>query len=366
MNAPFPFGFPLPTGFYLTMYVVTLVIHVVFMNYVLAGSAWLAVAGMFPGRNRGQLADSPISRVLRDWMPFAVSAAITAGVAPLLFIQILYMENFYTANLLLFHRWMAIVPVLIVGFYLTYLFKSKTIGAWPGWSRVLVGLAMFGCFLFAGLSWTENHLLALDRSNWPGFYGSGSIIYRNPDILPRLAMWTAGAFPAMATLVGWQLLSTGDEMASRDAASESAAASARMLALLAVIGLIIAAGFAALYFFLLPAALRETLLGPLNFPYLIAAGIGALAQCAAWHLVFHGRRPTRPLLALASAGLALTLFGMTVARETLRLGTIDIEKLYPQHAATSEKGGLIVFLAFFVINAVLIAWCLKLVRRRGE
>ena len=42
MELPFPFGFPIPTAFYLTLFVVTLVLHVLFMNYVLAGTAWLA------------------------------------------------------------------------------------------------------------------------------------------------------------------------------------------------------------------------------------------------------------------------------------------------------------------------------------
>ena len=39
MDTPFPFGLPLPTAFYLTVYVLTLMIHVVFMNYVHAGPA---------------------------------------------------------------------------------------------------------------------------------------------------------------------------------------------------------------------------------------------------------------------------------------------------------------------------------------
>lgn len=42
MDTTFPFGFPLATAFYLTLLDVTLVLHVLFMNYVLAGIAWLA------------------------------------------------------------------------------------------------------------------------------------------------------------------------------------------------------------------------------------------------------------------------------------------------------------------------------------
>ena len=50
METPFPFGLPFPTAFYLTLYLLTLMIHIVFMNYVLAGSAYLAVHTVMHGR----------------------------------------------------------------------------------------------------------------------------------------------------------------------------------------------------------------------------------------------------------------------------------------------------------------------------
>ena len=110
MDTLFPFGFPFATSFYLTAYVLTLVLHVVFMNYVFAGSAYLAVVAVFQGKEAADPATSRLSTVLRDWMPAMLSGAITAGIAPLLFLQILYQRNHYVANLLLFHRWMALLP----------------------------------------------------------------------------------------------------------------------------------------------------------------------------------------------------------------------------------------------------------------
>ena len=46
MERMFPLGFPLATGFYLSFYVLTLAIHVLFMNYVLAGTGYLALASL--------------------------------------------------------------------------------------------------------------------------------------------------------------------------------------------------------------------------------------------------------------------------------------------------------------------------------
>ena len=53
-------------------------------------------------------------------------SSLTTGVAPLLFVQVLYGHFFYTANILLGWRWLAILGVLIVGFYAVYLLDGTT------------------------------------------------------------------------------------------------------------------------------------------------------------------------------------------------------------------------------------------------
>jgi hypothetical protein len=77
----FPFGFESHLSFYLVVYVLTLVVHVLLMAYVLAGSLWLSWVTLFPGNDSIPRTKQPLSRILRDWMPFALSGAITAGVA---------------------------------------------------------------------------------------------------------------------------------------------------------------------------------------------------------------------------------------------------------------------------------------------
>ncbi len=127
MDRMFPFGFESHLSFYLVVYVLTLVVHVFLMAYVLAGSLWLSWVTLFPGSDSIPRTKQPLARILRDWMPFALSGAITAGVAPLLFVQILYRQQFYSANLLLGWRWMVVIPVLVSAFYLLYIVKSKVV-----------------------------------------------------------------------------------------------------------------------------------------------------------------------------------------------------------------------------------------------
>lgn len=361
MQPPFPFGYPAPTAFYLTLYVLTLVIHVVTMNYVLAGSAWLAAMRCRP---RLDADADPAVRLLSDWMPLMLSAAITAGIAPLLFIQILYRTQFYTANLLLFHRWMAILPVLIVVFYLLYLIrKPATLAGRPGLRRWLT-VAVFLGFGFIGWSWTENHLLSLQSQEvWSAEFVRSGLVYWTAELPPRLATWFCGSFPVLAVWLLWQFRWTG---VTDDAPDEAAARreSARRLTRAALVMLGLAALFAGLYVRMLPAPDRGMFLSPLTLPWVGAASLGVSLQAVALWRMRALDRYDGDWLWLATAGVLLGTLGIAVLRESLRLARLDLPALVPRHAEAYAIEGFGVFAAFLVVNTLLVAWCIRLTRTR--
>ena len=357
MDRVFPFGFPFPTAFYLTLYVVTLVIHVVFMNYVLAGGGYLAVGSFLGSRRDANNATGDATSILRDWMPFAVSATITAGVAPLLFLQILYQRDFYSANLLLFHRWMSIVPVLIVGFYLSYLYKGRTIGHRSAVWRTVIGVVAFACYFFTAYSWTENHLLSQRRDIWPVFYASERMMYFTPSLWLRLGLWVSGSVATMVTIVSWQL------WFARRHGGDVREGEARRAATLALCGIGVSVACAAAYTAALGDGVFKVVTGALGAPYLVAAMVGLAVQAAVWIAQRRSQEFRGGFLAFASAGALLSIIGMTVVREAIRLAGTDVATLYPQHAADLSVGGLPVFLAFFAINAVVVGLCFRLVHR---
>ena len=351
---------PAATLGYLLLYLATLVIHVVFMGYVLAGSAYLA--GVVTLR-RDHTPD-PFEPLLREWLPFMLSLAITAGVAPLLFIQILYRPQFYTANLLLFHRWMAVVPVLIVAFYLLYLLKVRWGASRSPLVSPAIGLVAAGCFVFIAWSWTENHLLSLaDQQVWSDQYVSRSWVYRSSQVLPRLGIWFFGTFPILAVWLGWQawwqMPAGGTDPLAED--HRSAELAARRGAVIGLAGLALALICAVLYAIMLPAEHRAAL-SPA--PLLIAWGIAAVGLIVAavlfvrqWRI---GRLGLLPLM-LQSLALIGAIAGVAWLREALRLHVVDVAALADTHAAAADVGGRWVFAAFLVINAVLIGWCVRAV-----
>jgi len=352
----FPFDYPAATAAYLAWYVVTLVLHVMPMNYVLAGSTYLACLGVWETIVGPSERQRPIAALLRDWMPFALGVTITAGVAPLLFLQILYRREFYTANLLLFNRWMAILPVLIVAFYLLYLQKSKRWAAWPAAARAGVSVGIVVCFAFVAWSWTENHLLSLqDQDEWSSQYVGGRWFYFSAELMPRLTVWYVGAFPAVALTVGGQLLLAGR--------ADQTSGPARTLALSAVSGLIGAGLAAAVYFGLLPEDVRSRLLQPDAVGFGLAAVGGVAVEVAAWIGVWRAGRLTAATWTIAAVGLVAATFFATLLREVRRTASIDLVHHADRHASAAEIGGLGVFLVFFVVNTLIIVGLIITIRR---
>lgn len=354
MNVPFPFGLPFGAAFYFVLYVVTLVLHFAFAQYVVAGSWRLATATLLSKKKE----HGPAVEVLRDWLPSMLGGAITLGVAPLLFLQLLYQKNFYTANLLLSFRWLAVLPALIIGAYLLYLLKAAPVRTGPVVVRRVAAVAAFLCFLFTALSWTENHLLSLRPEKWAEFYASNRMVYHEEaGLWPRLATWLAAALPTMAVMVYWQL------WYARRRGREVPAVEARRLSTTALSGLIFTVLFAGTYFSALDEQTRQVFTEPFAGPYLVIAVFGLAVQFVAW-LVLRGGAFRAGWALVASAGVFATLLGGVVLREAVRLDAVPLGLRDP--ARVRSVGTLAAFLFFFVLNAALIAWCFVLVRRGGR
>lgn len=158
-----PLPLPAPPWFLWTLLIVTFVVHVMAMNLVLGGSIIAAVA-----RLRGSDDESKLARSMGKLMPTLVATAITFGVAPLLFVQALYGHLFFTSSVLMAWFWWAVVPILIVAYYGTYLlsFRGEKLGRSAGWIAGLVAL------LFAGIGfiYTNNMTLMLRADRFLPMY----------------------------------------------------------------------------------------------------------------------------------------------------------------------------------------------------
>lgn len=379
MNSPFPFGFPPATAWYLFLYVATFCLHAILMSYVFAGTFFVLVQSCFSTSNES---DQPsLTDTLRDWLPLFLSAAITAGVAPLLFIQILYRDSFYTANLLLFHRWMSILPVLIVGFYLLYVLKTSWFSRQGVAVKVPIALATLACFAFTGWSWTENHLLSLQGEDvWVDHYESQAMTFFTPEMIPRLLLILAATFPTLSVWLAWQRKwgignsnnqwVAGEERSEPPETEQLGANSIRpqprdvnSLMIMAVAGLVVCGISCIVYLSMMDASARKLIFGWMTLPYVIFAVMGGLLQIYAWFVSYKSQTVGLLKLALMTFGVLCMWLGIGVAREAIRIAYIDIGLMSEHHQDAATKGGVVVFLVFAVLNTAIIGFCIGMVRR---
>jgi hypothetical protein len=361
MRAPFPFELPPATLFYVVLYLLTFVLHVVFMHYVVAGSLYVFFAAAIPIRGAAPRTEQPLVAILRDWLPFVLSAAITAGVAPLLFVQVLYRKHFYSANLLLGWRWMLIVPVLVIGFYLLYLLKTRLAITSAWWLRVLIAAGAVICFLFIGMSWSVNHLISLRGDQWPSVYLTRELPFSMTTLLPRVGIWLAGSFATMAAVAGWQLLAKRPPSASQDEQPDWECGEVRRLTMLSWCS-VAAALSCAIAYVLLDSSIRRAAFGSEGLGYTIAVFVGAVLQVLGWWMQRRTKRLHSSGMTFVSVGILFALLGTAAVREIHRLNLVQATDTVAYHIRAAQIGGFEVFLIFAVVNIGLVALCVRLVR----
>ena len=358
MSDIFPFALETSLSFYLIVYALTWGLHVVFMTYVLAGSWFLAWATLFPGTAQPDRTQQPLARILREWLPFMLSGAITAGVAPLLFVQIIYRQGFYTANLLLGWRWLMVVPVLVVAFYLLYLMKSKLISDWSFAARCGLAVGIAGSFLFVAFCWTTNHLLQIEQDRWSQVYESGHLFSSVGAVAARLLTWVAAAFPVMAIQGGWQLVyfrkRNGWDLTACNSESTPLAVMS-----LSALGLATASG--TVYSRFLAADVLNDIVGPAGRMWLMLVIGGVILQAVGWFFQLKTRCFCSRRMLLVTVGGLLMLLGLAFLREMVRMASVDLNQVTDNTQAAAQVGGFGLFLLFTVVNTALIVVCIRLV-----
>jgi len=115
---PSPDTIPAPWGFFELLLILTFFTHLVFMNAML-GSAIIALI-----REMRTPPDAPPPCLdIASKLPYTIAFAVNFGVAPLLFLQVLYGHFIYTSSILMGAYWLSIIGLLILAYYSAYLYK---------------------------------------------------------------------------------------------------------------------------------------------------------------------------------------------------------------------------------------------------
>ena len=186
-----PLPLPAPAWLLWALLLLTFFLHLLAMNAVLGGSIISAVALTRRSSDHHRRLASSIGKV----MPSLVAAAVTFGVAPLLFLQALYGRLMFTSSILMGWVWLSVIPILILAYYGTYL-----IAFYPErFRRVLpwIGGIAAAFFLTIAFIYVNNMSLALRPAIFlPMFIENArgtQLNVRDVTFLPRYLHMVLGA-----------------------------------------------------------------------------------------------------------------------------------------------------------------------------
>lgn len=352
-------GFPnLPAPPLLLDHLLALVfiVHVLFMNYVIAApfiASWYLLIQGGKGAQRAKWITAPL--------PVAFTFTVTFGVAPLLFMQTLYGKFFYTANIMLGGRWLAVVFVIIAAFYLSYIVNHRL--AKSGSSPTLSGLLILltGLLVWSvGFIMTWNYFLSVSTGQWPALLENPLKVAASASFPPRILHMLVGSFAVaglwMVMIAKWHGKREGDSEELGKLSSQGVLISASATLMQIIIGI--------WYLLRLPAGAWDKLFSG-SIPGIVwmigvAGGLlllGILITAAIY--------PKRPNLTNFAVGLlAVTLIGMVAGRGVVRLHDLGREFSLRTLPYTVQTGPMLIFFVLLVIALLLVIYMLRLIWRK--
>lgn len=332
MNLPDYQYLPAPFGLINALHLLTLTLHFAAMNFVVGGVVAVLWAG-FDGRG-----EHPVVQRFVGLFPTAMAATVTLGVAPLLFLQLVYPHQVYAASIISAWYWLAVIGAVITGYYLLYGAALSTASG-SGRRRLLLFAALI-CLLYVSLAYSSVFSLAERPGLMKQLYAADpSGRTWNPDAGAYAFRWLHMILGAV-TVGGFFVGLLGKDDAGGFRAGRNLFLWGMVLAALAGFG----------YLFSLGPHLRSLMRSPaiwtLNISIVLAAG--------ALHFFF--RRRFVPAAAL----LFISLLLMVYTRHALRL--LQLETAYnPASVRVAPQWSpFLLFLACFVLALGVVAWILRL------
>jgi hypothetical protein len=202
---------PLPAPYWVLklLLLVTFYLHILAMNFLMGGAV-LALLGKWRSRNR-EYAIRSFFDVGRK-LPALVAATITLGIAPLLFVQVLYGQFFYTSSIVMAWPWLMVLVLLTIAYYGFYIvsYQDERHSGRAGWIMLLSFVLIFAI----GFLFSNNLTLSQTPSRWAAKYfgdrAGWNLNLSEPTLIPRyLHFFTAavavgGLFLVLMAFARWK------------------------------------------------------------------------------------------------------------------------------------------------------------------
>ncbi len=185
---PVPDAIPVHWFWLHLLLTVTTFFHFVAMNIML-GTGFIAFSLPFW---RGDDV-MPLNTHIAKTLPYSIAFTINFGVAPLLFLQVLYGQFFYTSSILMGVYWLSIFGILIVSYYAAYIYRL--VDDRGGMGRLYIAAVVL-LLLGVSLLFSNNVSIMQMPEVWAGYFSDragGMLNFSDPALLPRYLHFMASA-----------------------------------------------------------------------------------------------------------------------------------------------------------------------------
>ena len=314
------------------LHLLTFTLHIVAMNFLLGGVIIVLQAAV-----RRQWDDPTLARFARLF-PSATAATVSLGVAPLLFLQLVFPRQMYAAAAVSGWFWMGVIAAVIMAYYALYRasFQAQAKG---GVNKLALAVALVG-LLYVSLVYSSVFSMAEQPDQIRDLYAHNQTgLVWNPAVGDYGLRWlhmVLGAVTVGGFFVG---------LIGRD--DPRVFATGRTF----FVGGMVAVALAGMAYLL---SLQDWLSAFMHTPAITAMSIGILLSLGSLHFFF--KKKFWP----AGAMLFVSMLTMVYARHTVRL-----LKLAPQFDPASWRvapqwSPFLMFLVCFVVMLVVLVWMLRL------
>lgn len=320
---------------------ITFFLHIVVMNIML-GSSIIAMVNQV--RNKGDLG---LCKDISKKLPYTIAFAVNFGVAPLLFVQVLYGHFIYTSSVLMAVYWLSIIALLIIAYYLAYIYNMNFERLGANRTAVITFVALILSTI--GFFFVNNMTMLQNPESWTRYFDSrgGMLLHLNdPTVIPRYLHFVLSAIAVSGMALA--LLNTYRQSKGVAGAEEGIKQGT------AWYGYATMANFGVGFWFfgMLPKDTYSlsTLPGAL-FAIFLLVGIVA----AVYSVIMAMSQRVLPAL----YSLIGTLFAMIIARDFSRAGYLRDYFSPGDLTVVPQYSPLLCFLLLFVAGLVLIGWMLN-------
>ena len=345
---------PLPAPLWLLKFLLifTFILHIIPMNFALGGGFMAAIChtlGKWKKDQRYLLLAGALSKII----PYSIAATITFGVAPLLFLQLIYGQFFYTSSILMAWPWLSIIVLLILGYYGFYrcyfhVQKKESVPLWLPWTSALL-------FLVIGFLYTRNLVLMLTPEKWQEIYVASPygthLDIQDATVIPRFLHFFIASLALSGILVVFYGL--WKKKGNTEQGKWAIRFGSQWFSTATLVQFFVGLWFLAA----LPQPIQQSFMGGDRWAttLLITGIVSAVFAMMMFLSAAVSEKPGRKII-IGTAFISLTIVSMAVIRDFVRSKYLEPYFNVAQQVIRPQWDVFVIFVALLVGAAVTVGW----------